>query len=73
MPGRVTSAFRALSCALIVRALLCALICTAAPAAHALEPLTVQSEGVVAVGSATDAPPRDAAFRAAVVAAVLEA
>ena len=91
MPGRVTSAFRALSCALIVRALscalivrallcalivralLCALICTAAPAAHALEPLTVQSEGVVAVGSATDAPPRDAAFRAALVAAVLEA
>ncbi len=41
--------------------------------ALALEPITVTSEGVVAATSASDPPPRDAAFRAALVAAVLEA
>jgi hypothetical protein len=44
-----------------------------APPAFALEPMTVTSEGVIAAGSATEPPPRDAAFRAALVAAVLEA
>ncbi len=62
MPRRVT-----------VRALLCALICTVASHALALEPIIVTSEGVVAAGSASDPPPRDAAFRAALVAAVVEA
>ncbi len=45
----------------------------AASPALALEPITVTSEGVVAAGGSTDPPPRDAAFRAALVAAVLEA
>lgn len=45
----------------------------AARPAFALEPLTVTSEGVVAVASATEPAPRDAAFRAALVAAVVEA
>lgn len=46
-------------------------LCAAWPA-HALEPLTVSSEGVVAAGSATETPPRDAAFQAALVAAVFQ-
>jgi hypothetical protein len=56
-----------------ILAVVCALLALAARPAFALEPLSVTSEGVVAAGSAGDPPPRDAAFRAALVAAVLEA
>ena len=55
------------------RAGVCAVLCAAALPAFAVEPITVNSEGVIAAGSATDPPPRDAAFRAALVAAVVEA
>jgi len=64
MPRRLSSATRSL---VFAAALL------AAEPASALEPITVTSEGVVAAGSATDPPPRDAAFRAALIAAVVEA
>jgi hypothetical protein len=46
-------------------------LCAAWPA-HALEPQTVSSEGVIAAGSSTEAPPRDAAFQAALVGAVFQ-
>jgi hypothetical protein len=64
---------RRLSPARLARALALAAALLAARSAFALEPLTVTSEGVVAVSSATEAPPRDAAFKAALVAAVVEA
>lgn len=51
---------------------LAALAWVAAPA-RALEPVTINAEGVVAAGPATEAPPRDAAFKAALVSAVFEA
>ena len=54
-------------------ALVFAATLVAAWPALALEPITVTSEGVIAAGSATEPPPRDAAFRAALVAAVVEA
>jgi hypothetical protein len=51
-----------------------ALVLLFAPvSARALEPVTVTTEGVVAAGAATEAPPREAAFKAALVSAVLEA
>jgi hypothetical protein len=56
-----------------VRCLALAAWLLAATPAFALEPITVTSEGVIAGGSSSQAPPRDAAFRAALVAAVLEA
>ena len=64
MPRRLSATLRSVS--------LAACLLAAAPA-FALEPLTVTSEGVVAAGSATEPPPRDAVFRAALVAAVLQA
>jgi hypothetical protein len=44
----------------------------AAPAARALEPASVTVNGVVSVGEVGQAAPRDAAYRAGLVAAVLE-
>jgi hypothetical protein len=64
MPRRLTATARGLALAMGLLA--------AAPAL-ALEPITVTSEGVVAAGASSEAPPRDAAFSAALVAAVLEA
>ena len=49
-----------------------ALLVVATAPARALEPMTVTSEGVVAVGGPSEAPPRDAAFRAALIAAVFQ-
>ena len=63
MPRRLSAFFRAL---------VCTALCAAALPAFALEPLTVDSEGVIAAGGATAPPPRDAAFRVALVAAVVE-
>jgi len=51
---------------------LAVLALVAAPA-HALEPVTVTSEGVIAAGPASETPPLDAAFKEALVTAVLEA
>ncbi|HXZ86836.1 MAG TPA: hypothetical protein VEI82_15240 [Myxococcota bacterium] len=48
--------------------------CLAAPlAARALEPVSVSVQGVVSAAEVGDVPPRDAAYRAGLVAAVLEA
>ena len=55
-----------------IAVLLAGLALIAGPA-RALEPVNVTSEGVVAAGPAGEAPPRDAAFQAALVSAVLEA
>jgi len=63
---------RRLSARLLLAAALTTALCAALPA-HALEPLTVTTEGVVAAASGTEAPPRDAAFQAALVAAVMQA
>jgi len=57
----------------VLRALVGALLLVAAAPAFALEPVAVSSEGIVAASSPAEAPPRDAAFAAALVAAVLEA
>jgi hypothetical protein len=62
---------RRLSERLLTGALVALALCAARPAL-ALEPQTVSSEGVVAVGSSTEPPPRDAAFQAALVAAVFQ-
>ncbi|HTO71283.1 MAG TPA: hypothetical protein VMR31_15585 [Myxococcota bacterium] len=61
MPGRVSRA-----AALVV-------LLAAAPLARALEPVSVSVQGVVSATEVGDAAPRDAAYRAGLVAAVMEA
>ncbi len=63
MPRRLTLCVAALGAAVLLQIPTPAL---------ALEPMTVTTEGIVAASGPAEAPPRDAAFRAALVAAVFE-
>jgi hypothetical protein len=61
MPGRLS----------VVAALV--VIGLVAASALGVEPISITAEGVVSAGAPNEAPPRDAAFRAALLAAVVEA